>query len=164
MTIKEYWNLIGREPFLAITWELDFCHACSFRRMLMNHKNFHFTQISDKINDVIFWKSSKTMFSGHFCPMGTLSKKSGSVTYNYIWAPNTMLSFMKKISRSREKLTDRRKDGKTLFNRTLPGEPGGPIRCLIFISRDGEGVGRKTFQSFNILHHWFMHLKWQWLG
>ena len=24
MTIKEYWNLIGREPFLAITSEQDF--------------------------------------------------------------------------------------------------------------------------------------------
>ena len=29
--------------------------------MLMNHKNFHFTQISDKTNDVIFLKSPKTM-------------------------------------------------------------------------------------------------------
>ena len=68
LTIKEYWNLIGREPFLAITWEPDFSQACSFRRMLMNHKNFHFTQIPDKTNDVIFLKSPKTMFLGHFWP------------------------------------------------------------------------------------------------
>ena len=40
--------------------------ACSFRRMLMNHKNFHFTQIPDKTNDMIFLKSPKTMFLGHF--------------------------------------------------------------------------------------------------
>ena len=100
--IKEYWNLIGREPFLAITWEPDFSQACSFRRMLMNHKNFHFTQIPDKTNDVIFLKSPKTMFLGHFWPffvifarMGIFSKKSGSITHNYIWAPNTMLSFRK---------------------------------------------------------------------
>ena len=66
LTIKEYWNLIGRQPFLAITWEPDFSQACRFRRMLMNHKNYHFTQIPDKINDVIFLKSSKTMFLGHF--------------------------------------------------------------------------------------------------
>ena len=66
VTIKEYWNLIGWEPFLAITWEPDFSQACSFRRMLMNHKNFHFTQIPDKTNDVIFFKSPKTMFWGHF--------------------------------------------------------------------------------------------------
>ena len=48
MTIKEYWNLIVWEPFLAITWEPDFSEACSFRRMLMNHRNFHFTQIPEK--------------------------------------------------------------------------------------------------------------------
>ena len=59
--IKEYWNLIGREPFLAITWEPDFCQACSFRRMLMNQKNFPFTQILDKTNDVIFFKSQKSL-------------------------------------------------------------------------------------------------------
>ena len=68
LTIKEYWNLIGWEPFLAITWEPDFSQACSFRRMLMNHKNFHFTQIPDKTNDVIFLKSPKAMFLGHFWP------------------------------------------------------------------------------------------------
>ena len=55
--MKEYWNLIGREPFLAITWEPDFFQACSFHRMLMNHKNFRFTQIPDKTNDMIFLKS-----------------------------------------------------------------------------------------------------------
>ena len=66
--IKEYWNLISQEPFLAITWELDFCQASSFRRMLMNHKKFHFTQISDKTNDRMFLKSPKTMFLGHFWP------------------------------------------------------------------------------------------------
>ena len=68
LMIKEYWNLIGWEPFLSLTWELDFSQACSFRRMLMNHKNFDFTQIPDKTNDVIFLKSPKTMFLGHFWP------------------------------------------------------------------------------------------------
>ena len=66
--IKEYWNLIGREPFLSLTWELDFSQAWSFRRMLINHKNFDFTQIPDKDNDMIFLKSPKTMFLGHFGP------------------------------------------------------------------------------------------------
>ena len=67
--IKEYWNLIDQETFLAITWEPDFSQAYSFRRMLMNHKNFHFlTQISDKTNNVISLKSPKTMFLGHFWP------------------------------------------------------------------------------------------------
>ena len=53
---------------MAITWEQDFFQACSFRRMLMNHKNFHFTQIPDKTNDVILLKSPKTMFLGYFWP------------------------------------------------------------------------------------------------
>ena len=58
--IKEYWNLIGQEPFLAITWEPDFSQACSFPRILIKYKNFNFTQIPDKTNDVISLKSPKT--------------------------------------------------------------------------------------------------------
>ena len=46
----------------------DFSQACSFCKMLMNHKNFHFTQIPDKTNDMIFLKSPKTLFLGHFWP------------------------------------------------------------------------------------------------
>ena len=68
VTIKEYWNLIGWEPFLDITWVSHFSQACSFCRMLMSHKNFHFTQIPDKTNGVIFLKSPKNMFLGHFWP------------------------------------------------------------------------------------------------
>ena len=30
--------------------------------MLINHKNFHFTQIPDKTSDMIFLKSPKTLF------------------------------------------------------------------------------------------------------
>ena len=36
--------------------------------MLMNRKNFDFTEIPDKNNDVIFLKSPKTLFLGHFWP------------------------------------------------------------------------------------------------
>ena len=99
LTIKEYWNLIGWKPFSAITWEPGFSQVCSFRRIVMNHRNFHFIQIPEKTNDVIFLKSPETMFLGHFCPMGFFSKKSGSVTYNYIWALNTMQSFRKSYER-----------------------------------------------------------------
>ena len=60
--------------------------------MLINHKDFRFTQIPDKTNDILL-KSPKTLFLGHiltifghFCPMGIFSKKPGSVTYNYIRA------------------------------------------------------------------------------
>ena len=90
LTIKEYWNLIGRKPFLAIIWLPDFSQPSSFCRMLMNHKNFHFTQIPDKTNDVIFLKFWPfwppwpffTIF-GHFCPMRIFFKKSSSVTIIY---------------------------------------------------------------------------------
>ena len=34
--------------------------------MLMNHNNFHFTQIPDKNDDMILLKSPKTMFFDHF--------------------------------------------------------------------------------------------------
>ena len=41
LTIKEYWNFIGWELFLAIAWESDHSQACSFCRMLMKHNNFY---------------------------------------------------------------------------------------------------------------------------
>ena len=121
MTIKEYWNLIGREPFLAITWEPDFSQACSFCRMLMNHKNFHFTQ------NPVFGP-----FLVIFAQWGFFTKNP-AVTGNYIRAPNTMLSFRKKLmSQSQENLqTDRRTDGQILFYRTLPVKTGCPITSLI---------------------------------
>ena len=80
MTMHHFWAQSG--PFtsnnffffswlraiFAFTWELDFSQACSFLKMLMNHKNFDFTQIPGKTNDIIFLKSPKTMFWGHFWP------------------------------------------------------------------------------------------------
>ena len=68
LMIKEYWNLIGWEQFLAITWEPNFSQACRYLIMLMNHNNFCFKQIPDKTNDMIFLKSPKTLFLGHFWP------------------------------------------------------------------------------------------------
>ena len=132
--VKEYWNLIGQHPFLAITWELDFSQARSFHRMLMNHKTFHFTQIPYKANDVIFLKSPKTVFLDHFWPFLVIFARWGffpknlAVTHNYIQAPNTMLNCRKKlISQSRENLrTDGRTTGQPIFYRTLPSEAGGP--------------------------------------
>ena len=98
MTIKEYWNIIGRDPFLAITWETNFYQACCFCRMLMSQMNFRFTPISDKTNDEIFLKSPKTLFFiilVIFARWRIFPKKSGFVTQNFIWTPNAMLSFRK---------------------------------------------------------------------
>ena len=100
-----YWRLKNTETSLTkshfwLTWEPDFSQACSFRRMLMNHKNFHFTQISDKTNDMVFLKSPKTMFLGHFWPFfpdGDFFQKIrlphatiyGPLTPCHIWTPKT---------------------------------------------------------------------------
>ena len=70
----------------------------------MNHKNFHFTQISGKTNDIIFFKSPKTMVLGYFWPFMVIfaewelkkkKQKKQGVTHNYIRALNNMLSFRK---------------------------------------------------------------------
>ena len=86
------YNLVIKNTIisLVITWEPDFSRECSFRRMLMNHKNYHFTQIPDKTNDVTFLKTQKLCFLaflcifGHFCMMGIFSKKSGCHTQLYM--------------------------------------------------------------------------------
>ena len=93
--LKKYWRLKNTEislveSFLVITSVLDFSQAWSFHRMLMNHSNFHFTQIPAETN-VVFFKKSKnhvlgqflTIFS-QFCPMGILSKKSDCHTQLYM--------------------------------------------------------------------------------
>ena len=68
----------------------------------MDHMKLRFTPIPDKTNDFIFLKSPITLFLGafltifgHFCPMGIFFKKPGSLTHNYIGAPNTVLRFRK---------------------------------------------------------------------
>ena len=97
--LVKYWRLKNTEISLAeshfwITWELDFSQACSFRRMLMNHKNFHLTQIPDKTNGVIFLKIPKNMFwsiltiFGHFCLMGILPKNL-ALSHTTIYGPLT---------------------------------------------------------------------------
>ena len=97
MTINEYWNLVGREPFLAITWELDFSK--------------HFKQIPDKTNDVIFLKSPKTMFLGHFGPFLVIFAKKIRLSHTTISGPLTPCWLSDKTNEpTLKKLTDRRKD------------------------------------------------------
>ena len=55
-------------PNNSFHWEPDFSQACSFGTILMTHNSFRFKQIPDKTNDVIFVKSSKTLFLGYFWP------------------------------------------------------------------------------------------------
>ena len=46
----------------------------------------------DKINDMIFLKHPMTLFVGHFL---TILVINPAVTHNYMWVPNTILSFRK---------------------------------------------------------------------
>ena len=152
--IKEYWNLIGREPFLAITWELDFSQACSFCRMLTNHKNFHFTQIPDKTNDAIFLKSPKTMFWAifhHFWSFLTNGDFFQKIRLcSCIWAPNTMLSkFQKKlISQSQENLqTDGKMDERTKGRTDRPYFIG-PFQLRLGVQQISCKIANWSINSF----------------
>ena len=90
LTIKEYWNLISQEPFLATTWETDFSQACSFCKMLMNHKSLRLTQIPDKTNDMIFLKSPKTLFLAYFWPFLAISAQWGFYSKNQVLSQKTI--------------------------------------------------------------------------
>ena len=112
--------------------------------MLMNHKNFHFTQIPDKTNDMIFLKNPKTLFLGHFwsfLPDGDFFPKNPAMSHIMLHMSNTMLSFRKDLWANSEKTygqTEGRTDGRNLVYRTLPTEARGPItlvlKKIVFIS------------------------------
>ena len=66
------------------------------------------------------------------------SRKSGSVMHNFIWISSTMPKFRKKLMMQFQENTwteeqpEGRKDGQTLFHRTLPATIGGIINCMEF--------------------------------
>ena len=84
--------------------------------MLMNQKNFRFTQIPDKTKDMISLKSPKTLFWGHFW-----SFLPGEDFFKKILLSHTTklgsLTPCQVLEKTNEpilrKLTDRRKDGQT---------------------------------------------------
>ena len=55
----------------------------------MNHSNFHFTQIPDKTNDVIFLKSPETLFLRHFWSFLSdfFSQKNPALSHRTIYEP-----------------------------------------------------------------------------
>ena len=85
--------------------------------MLMNHKNFHFTQIPDKSNGAIFLKSPKIMFLGHFwsfLPNGDFFPKNPALSHTTIYVPLTPCYVSEKTNEPiPRKLTEGRKDGWT---------------------------------------------------
>ena len=97
LTIKEYWILIDQEPYFAVTWKPDFSQECSFCRMLMNHKNFHFTQIN-KTNGAIFLKTWKTLIFWPFLAIFAwwIFPQKIWLSHTTIYGPlNTVLRFRK---------------------------------------------------------------------
>ena len=66
---------------------------------------------------------------------GDFPKKSGSVTHNQMWAPNTMLSFRKTNELILRKLRDRRKDGQ--MNRRTDRKTDGQMVGLTDGRTDG---------------------------
>ena len=56
----------------------------------MNLKNFRFTQITDKTNGVIFFKSPKTLFMGHFRPFLVIFAQWGFVPKNLALSHTTI--------------------------------------------------------------------------
>ena len=112
--MQNFWAQIGPFPQMRIFENQIFSQGCSFCRMLMNQKNFHFTQIPGKTNDIIFLKSPKT--KNHvFEPFLTIFARWGffpknpALSHTTIYGPlTTMLTkFQKKTNESiPRKLTD----------------------------------------------------------
>ena len=97
--------------------------------MLMNHENFDFTQIPGKTNDLIFLKSPKTMFLGHFWPFlpdRDFFQKL-QLSHTSIYGPLTLCYVSEKLmSQSQENLwADGKRDRQTRFYMTLPAETRG---------------------------------------
>ena len=121
--LVKYWQLRNSEISLAeshfwLTWEPDFSQACSFCRMLMNHKNFHFIRIPDKTNAVMFLKRP---FLTIFIWWGVFQKIWLCHTKLYM-DPHYITKFQKKLmSQFRENVrTDRRMKEEQTEGRTDP--------------------------------------------
>ena len=92
----KYWQLkntaeisLAWRGFFVIIWEPDFSHACSFCRMLMNHKNFHLTwrDFLKKSKNHVFG-SFLTIFRS-FLPNGDFFQKNPALSHKIIYGPVT---------------------------------------------------------------------------
>ena len=123
--------------------------------MLMNHTNFHFTQIQDKTNDLNLnvFGPFLTIF-GHFCPIGTFSKRNLALSHTTIYGHLTLCQVS-------EGPTERQ----TLFYRTLLAEAGGSKICKWKTSFKIKYVN-KNFVNFIQISTasciYFEAMKWCW--
>ena len=82
------------------------------------------TKLSNKFKKPCFWPIFGPL--SHFSGKKIFLKKSGPVMHNKTWAPNTMLSFRKKLMSQSHENFQRRTEGQTLIHRTLPARTRGP--------------------------------------
>ena len=84
--------------------------------MLLNHKNLCFTRIPDKTNDMIFLKSPKTLFLGHFLPFLVIFvrweffQKNLALSHTIIYGPLTPWYVSEKVSPRKDERKDRQAD------------------------------------------------------
>ena len=129
--------------WLRIFWSISQEQKCSqiwdTYRNTAKGKYFHYRTNSVKSNDQFFQYIKKTLFLVYFWSIFPIfgaknffSRKSSSVTQNFIWVSRTCQNSEKTKDTNSNKIP-RRKDGKsdgqTLFNRTLPATAGSSKRC-----------------------------------
>ena len=89
LVIKEsHW----RRAIFGYSVRTRFSQACSFCRMLRNHKYFHFTQIPDTTNDMIFSRVQKPYFWAifdHFRKKLQLFPKNPTPSHTTVYGPLT---------------------------------------------------------------------------
>ena len=167
----KYWQLILKSHWptaiLSITWKPDFSQACTFCRMLTNHKNFHFMQIPDKNNDVIFLKSPKTMFLDHSWPFLVIFvrwgffQKNPALLHTTIYGPLTPCLASEKTNKPiQRKLTDRWKDGQTKGQMNRPYFIGpfwsrlGVQKCVYYKIFFFPNFSQGIFYTAQIFLYW----------
>ena len=96
MLIKKSWNLIGWVDFGPYLWNQNFpwygiCAGTA------NNINLHYRANSVKINGKLIQYIQKTLFLAHFWGKNFFSGKSGFVVHNFMWVPNIMPKFRKKL-------------------------------------------------------------------
>ena len=85
------------------------------------------------------------------------SRKSVSVTHNFIWVSSIMPRYnSKKRPGQTEGQTEGRKDVQTLFHRTLPTNAGGPIILFWSLLRNADILDR----AFHFWLEFFRHISY----
>ena len=125
---------------------------------------------------MIFLKSPKTMSLGHFSPFFVIFAQWGFFPKNLVLSHTTIYGPLtpcwisiknnkaiprKLMDRLKGVQKDRRKNGQTLFYRTLPAEAGGPIILSKLFSKNFKVTQRWYFQIFIFYRMIALQKLWQ---